>query len=332
MGNSHSLSISSKQTPTVQDDALHIAQLLSCSEGGLGSDYFDTLDLKGICKRAERILLTEPSLLFISTDIVIVGDLHGMLGGLQQIFSRLGAPPARRYLFLGDYVDRGIYGLEVFSLLLLLKLVYPEHVFLLRGNHECETLNLSYGFAMECIRKTSRKTWGRLLRVFDALPLAAVVQGRAFCVHGGLSPDLYSLEQIARIRRPSEVPLKGIMHDLLWTDPAPRAKEHLLWSDSARGPAHFYGRAVVESFLLQNNLEFIVRSHSFIPSGYEWRFEHQLVTIFSSMDYGGPDNSPAVLILNEHQPPQVLLTREPVRETMNSPIVNSMNGEQSITV
>ena len=218
-----------------------------------------------------------------------------MLYGLQKIFSQFGAPPMTKFIFLGDYVDRGPAGIECLLLLLLLKLRHPQHIFLLRGNHESERLNISYGFAAECRKRLGRGQWECFLSVFNVLPLAAIISKRVFCVHGGISPQLSSIRAIEEISRPLMVPDGGLVHDLLWTDPSPDDESH--WSSSARGASHCYGRAPVEAFLELNGLDLICRSHSFVPEGYEWRFGGKLVTIFSAVDYCGTSvhNEPAVL-------------------------------------
>lgn len=284
------------------------------SHHGLSALELQSLGIKDICARARHLLLKEPTLLRLDEgDFVVVGDLHGALGTLQCILERFGSPPERRYLFLGDYVDRGPCGIEVVTGLLLLKLLHPQHIYLLRGNHECERLNRAYGFEQECAERLSASAWRQFLRVFEALPLAAILYGRIFCVHGGLSQELEWVEQIAEVRRPCGIPAEGLLHDLLWTDPAPAATEAAAWGDSVRGPAHYYGRPAVEAFLEENGLQLICRSHSFVQEGYEWRFQNRLITIFSAADYyGPPKNDPAVLMVSADpniEPQPVLLGR-----------------------
>jgi serine/threonine-protein phosphatase PP1 catalytic subunit len=125
------------------------------------------------------------------------------------------------YLFLGDYVDRGKQSLEVVCLLFAYKIKYPENFFLLRGNHECAGINRIYGFYDECRRRFSVKMWKQFCNTFNCLPCCAVIDDKIICMHGGLSPELSHMEQIANIARPCDVPDTGLLCDILWSDPDP---------------------------------------------------------------------------------------------------------------
>lgn len=138
-------------------------------------------------------------------DKQICGDIHGQYYDLLRMFEYGGYPPEENYLFLGDYVDRGRQSVECICLLLAYKIKYPENFFILRGNHECASINRIYGFYDECKRRYSIKLWKTFIDCFNCLPIAAIVEEKIFCMHGGLSPDLNSLEQIRRIMRPTDV-------------------------------------------------------------------------------------------------------------------------------
>ena len=135
---------------------------------------------------------------------------------LLRLFEHCGFPPDANYLFLGDYVDRGKNGLETICLLLAYKIKYPENFFLLRGNHECASINRIYGFYDECKRRYNIKMWKKFQDAFNVLPFAAVVDEKIFCIHAGLSPDLNSPEQIKRIMRPTDVPDSGAQRQMAW--------------------------------------------------------------------------------------------------------------------
>ena len=160
------------------------------------------------------------------------GDLHGQYFDLLRLFEYGGFPPDSNYLFLGDYVDRGKQSLETICLLLAYKIKYPENFFLLRGNHECASINRIYGFYDECKRRYSIKLWKTFTDCFNCLPVAAVVDEKILCMHGGLSPDLQQLSQIQRIMRPTDVPDQGLLCDLLWSDPD---KDVQGWGENDRG-------------------------------------------------------------------------------------------------
>jgi serine/threonine-protein phosphatase PP1 catalytic subunit len=140
---------------------------------------------------------------------------------LLACFFYLYSNPQANYLFLGDYVDRGKQSLEVVCLLFAYKIKYPENFFLLRGNHECAGINRIYGFYDECRRRFSVKMWKQFCNTFNCLPCTAVIDDKIICMHGGLSPELSQMDQIANIARPCDVPDTGLLCDILWSDPDP---------------------------------------------------------------------------------------------------------------
>lgn len=138
-------------------------------------------------------------------NVQICGDIHGQYYDLLRLFEYGGFPPEANYLFLGDYVDRGKQSLETICLLLAYKIKYPENFFILRGNHECASINRIYGFYDECKRRYNIKLWKTFTDCFNCLPIAAIIDEKIFTMHGGLSPDLNSMEQIRRVMRPTDV-------------------------------------------------------------------------------------------------------------------------------
>ncbi|CAG2054480.1 unnamed protein product [Timema podura] len=171
-------------------------------------------EIRGLCLKSREIFLSQPILLELEAPLKICGDIHGQYYDLLRLFEYGGFPPESNYLFLGDYVDRGKQSLETICLLLAYKIKYPENFFLLRGNHECASINRIYGK-----RRYNIKLWKTFTDCFNCLPVAAIVDEKIFCCHGGLSPDLQSMEQIRRIMRPTDVPDQGLLCDLLWSDP-----------------------------------------------------------------------------------------------------------------
>uniref|UniRef100_A0A8C6S4X2 Serine/threonine-protein phosphatase n=1 Tax=Neogobius melanostomus TaxID=47308 RepID=A0A8C6S4X2_9GOBI len=176
-------------------------------------------EVRGLCIKSREIFLSQPILLELEAPLKICGDIHGQYTDLLRLFEYGGFPPEANYLFLGDYVDRGKQSLETICLLLAYKIKYPENFFLLRGNHECASINRIYGFYDECKRRFNIKLWKTFTDCFNCLPIAAIIDEKIFCCHGGLSPDLQSMEQIRRIMRPTDVPDTGLLCDLLWSDP-----------------------------------------------------------------------------------------------------------------
>ncbi|GMM28188.1 salt homeostasis regulator [Martiniozyma asiatica (nom. inval.)] len=250
-----------------------------------------------ICSTAREILLSQPPLLELSAPVKIVGDVHGQYTDLIRIFSKCGFPPAANYLFLGDYVDRGKQSLETILLLLCYKIKYPENFFILRGNHECAQITRQYGFYDECKRRTNLKTWKIFIDTFNTLPIAAIIAHKIFCVHGGLSPVLNSMDEVRNIRRPTDVPDFGLLNDLLWSDPADSPNE---WEDNERGVSYCFNQTAINKFLAKFQFDLVVRAHMVVEDGYEFFNNRSLVTVFSAPNYCGEfDNWGAVMSVSE---------------------------------
>ena len=138
------------------------------------------------------------------------------------------------------------------------KIKYPMNFFLLRGNHESDTINRIYGFYDECKKRYSVKLWKRFTDCFNCLPVSAMVEDKILCMHGGLSPDLSNLDQIRNINRPTNIPDNGILCDLLWSDPEPQVNG---WGENERGVSYTFGRDILNSFLKSQDLDLICRAH-----------------------------------------------------------------------
>lgn len=248
--------------------------------------------VKYVVERAKDLISGEKTLLRVKGDVNIVGDVHGQFPDLLRIFNSLGHPPSSRYLFLGDYVDRGPNSLESILLLLAYKIAYPKHVHLLRGNHESAAINRIYGFYDECKRRYTIGIWRLFVELFDHLPLAAVVGEKIFCVHGGIGPSLRDMNIIADIERPLMVHESGLVTDLLWADPEPSVD----WEPNERGVSFMFGETPLEAFLEANDLDLVCRAHQVVEDGYEFFDNRKLITIFSAPNYCGEfDNDAAVL-------------------------------------
>lgn len=250
-----------------------------------------------LCHAVRDIFISQPILLELEAPIKIVGDIHGQYYDLLRLFEYGGFPPEANYLFLGDYVDRGKQSLETVCLLLAYKVKYPENFFLLRGNHECASINRIYGFYDECKRRYSIKLWKTFTDCFNTLPVAAVVDEKIMCMHGGLSPELKSFEQIRRIMRPTDVPDSGLLCDLLWSDPD---KDISGWGENDRGVSYTFGPDVITKFLNKHDLDLICRAHQVVEDGYEFFARRQLVTLFSAPNYCGEfDNAGSMMSVDE---------------------------------
>jgi serine/threonine-protein phosphatase PP1 catalytic subunit len=244
----------------------------------------DIHDLEWLCSESIQVLMREPTLLELTAPIQVVGDVHGQFTDLLKFLSQGGPADQTKYLFLGDYVDRGPHSIETITTLLCLKQLHPQNIFLLRGNHETRDISRLYGFAEECRARFTISLWNRFNELFNYLPLAAVISHRIFCVHGGISRDLRRLADIASIRRPLEMPETGFIADLLWADPSP---DKLGYNESERGTSFTYGRDVSETLLRENDLDLICRAHQVVESGFQFPFYplQSVVTVFSAPDY-----------------------------------------------
>ena len=177
---------------------------------------------------------------------------------MLRLFEYGEFPPDSNYLFLGEYVDRGKHNIETICLLLAYKIKYPENFFLLRGNHESAAINRVYGFYDECKRRYNIKLWKVFTECFNTLPVAALIDDKIICMHGGLSPELMSLDMIRKIARPADVPDSGLLCDLLWSDPNPKEQG---WGENERGVSFVFGSDVVKAFLRKHDLDLICRAH-----------------------------------------------------------------------
>ena len=133
-------------------------------------------DIYAIAEKCRSIFMSQPMLLELAPPIKICGDIHGQYDDLLRMFELGGFPPDSNYLFLGDYVDRGHYSLETILILFCYKIKYPDNFFLLRGNHECKSISMMYGFYDECKRRYNVKMWKKFISTFDCLPVAAVIE------------------------------------------------------------------------------------------------------------------------------------------------------------
>mmetsp|Transcript_38211 Transcript_38211/g.124985 ORF Transcript_38211/g.124985 Transcript_38211/m.124985 type:complete len:312 (-) Transcript_38211:311-1246(-) len=254
-------------------------------------------EVEVLCQKAREVLMDEPNVLTVAPPIIICGDIHAQYHDLIEIF-RIGGPcPDTNYLFMGDYVDRGYYSVETVTLLITLKVRYRERIFLLRGNHESRQITQVYGFYDECLRKYGNaNVWKLFTDLFDCLPLGALVDSQIFCVHGGLSPSVDSLDQVQQLPR-EEVPHEGPMCDLLWSDPDERSG----WGVSPRGAGYTFGQDISEQFNHTNGLMLVARAHQLTMEGYTWCHERNVVTVFSAPNYCYRcGNQAAILEVDEH--------------------------------
>ncbi|KAK1588380.1 hypothetical protein Q3G72_022645 [Acer saccharum] len=271
--------------------------------------FLDCNEIADLCDSAERIFSSEPSVLQLKAPIKIFGDLHGQFGDLMRLFDEYGSPSTAGdiayidYLFLGDYVDRGQHSLETISLLLALKVEYANNVHLIRGNHEAADINALFGFRIECIERMGERdgiwAWHRINRLFNWLPLAALIEKKIICMHGGIGRSINHVEQIENLQRPITMEAGSIvLMDLLWSDPTENDSVEGL-RPNARGPGLVtFGPDRVMEFCNNNDLQLIVRAHECVMDGFERFAQGHLITLFSATNYcGTANNAGAILVL-----------------------------------
>ena len=280
-----------------------------------------------LCEEVEKVLLAEPLVISLKPPLKIYGNINGQMGDMMKLFEHFGVPCDEHlqgdiegftYLFLGDYVDLGKYSVEVMCLLLALKLRYPDGVYLLRGHHEDRGVNRVFGFGEECARKFNEdiddkdSVFFRMNRVFDLLPLAAVVEDRILCVHGGIGTTMKYISDIETLEKPVIItpninnnPKDQLVLDLLYSDPVdnegetnnkPNPDRNFLYSNIKK-----FGVERLRTFINDNNLSYIIRSHECCRDGFERFSNDSLITVFSAMDYCGKGgNAAAVLIVKKN--------------------------------
>ncbi|XP_075246410.1 protein phosphatase 3 catalytic subunit alpha-like isoform X2 [Convolutriloba macropyga] len=261
-----------------------------------------------IIRSASALFGEEPNLLEIEAPVTICGDVHGQYYDLLKLFGIGGGVSKNRYLFLGDYVDRGMFSIEVVLLMYAMKISYPQNLIMLRGNHECRHLTKVFSFRDECIAKYNLRIYKACIESFDCLPLSAIVNRQFFCVHGGLSPRINTIDQIFNIDRFKEPNRRGdAMTDMLWSDPHENYGkegdsitqktghwegdvEQFVYNHN-RSISYFYTYRAVSEFLEQNDLLCIIRGHEAQNAGYRMYKQNRLskfpslITVFSAPNY-----------------------------------------------
>ncbi|SAM09690.1 hypothetical protein [Absidia glauca] len=263
-----------------------------------------------IIEKCSEILKSEPNLLEVGAPITVCGDIHGQYYDLMKLFEVGGDPANTTYLFLGDYVDRGYFSIECVLYLWSLKMWYPNSFFLLRGNHECRHLTDYFTFKIECQHKYSERIYEACMDSFCCLPLAAIMNRQFLCVHGGLSPELQTLDDLRVIDRFREPPTHGLMCDLLWADPleefGSEKTNELYIHNHVRGCSYFYSYHAACQFLERNNLLSVIRAHEAQDAGYRMYRKSKttsfpsVMTIFSAPNYLDVYNNKAAVLKYEN--------------------------------
>lgn len=289
-------------------------------------------DIKRVCTQAELIFKRESRVVGVTSPCIVLGDIHGNLNDLR-IYERILWPMAPTsvagsYLFLGDYVDRGDFGLECICYLLSMKVLAPRTFFLLRGNHELRSIQQAFTFFREVCEKFRNQqlgiiVWETLNKTFDFMPVAATIDDQIFCSHGGIPTSALRLDELYTIPSPLSDPenQSPAAWEILWNDPV-SSTEYSEYADllrkqpggqqavanmqgylpnTKRGTAFFFSEEAVKRFLHLNSLSHIIRAHECVPPGYALHCNGKVITIFSSSHYCGATNDAACILVEREK-------------------------------
>ena len=273
-------------------------------------------ELQLIISKATKIFRSEPNILEIKPPIVLCGDVHGQFDDMLQIFQISGAPPFTQFLFLGDYVDRGTKSVEIITLLCIFKIKYPKKFFMIRGNHESMNISQVYGFYQEVITKyRSDSLYQSFAPLFESMPIAAVINGEYFCVHGGISESSMTLSEISRINRFTEIPSSGALCELMWNDPA---RDNSGFTQSGgRNVGSLFGMRATDAFFAKNNgIKLVIRAHQMKKEGFEYCQHNKVLTLFSAPNYESiSGNDGAILCIDENMKRSIIkFKKQPPKE------------------
>ncbi|KAE8990924.1 hypothetical protein PR002_g21014 [Phytophthora rubi] len=290
-------------------------------------------DALGVIHEAQFLMGLEPNVVAVPqrASTYVFGDIHGQFFDLMQLMDAAGMAELQerdmQLLFLGDYVDRGAFSCEVMLYLLLLKIRFSDKVVLLRGNHECESISSFYGFRNECRAKYGISVYYHFLSCFQSMPVAALLptpRGKILCVHGGISPELKTVEDIQSIDRRREVPTTGLLCDLLWADPLTQSvgvdevDAQASWEpNQARGCSYYFNAAATFEFLANNQLISMLRAHEYEDEGFSFHFNSEefrhldtrqdksmppVITVFSAPNYCDSYGNMAAYLVFRNEP------------------------------
>ena len=287
------------------------AVLTACINKRRAAD-FDPYDVRQVIGDAAAVFDKIPGTFIGQGEFCVVGDIHGDIDTLLRIFEKNKYPPETKYIFLGDYVDRGRHSTEVILFLYALSVQFPEHVILIRGNHEFDQMCVD--FKRECTAKLGKEICEMIIATFDKLPIAAIV-GNNFLAHAGISPAAKTALDVCNIRKVAQkdVSLDDPVMDILWSDPSPYVDGFVF--NTARGAGKFYSEEGVVECLSRCGLSRIIRGHETCTYGYDWAFGEMgpVLTVFSSCDYCQRANSAASVIISSEDARAEITTYAPLQ-------------------
>ena len=254
-----------------------------------------------VAAQAGAVFRSEPTRLQIKPPVTVVGDLHGQLFDLYRILATQGLPPVTTYLFLGDLVDRGEYSVPTLMLVYAMKVLFPDHVFLVRGNHEDDDMARRSGLFQEVmVLYHDEAVYRSFLSSFDMIPLAASIGPSILCVHGGFNEEIKSLAQIDAVQRPIQECDRQLVDGLTWSDPSEQVET---FAPSMRGRGCVYGVKAFTELQNSTGIKTLIRGHECVAEGVRYSFSRQLITVFSASNYCGfnRNKASALTITEDYQ-------------------------------
>ncbi|OHS92768.1 Serine/threonine-protein phosphatase PP1 isozyme 7 [Tritrichomonas foetus] len=250
--------------------------------------------LTALLEDATEILKKEETIVHEVSPLIIVGDIHGQILDLFRILKKFGSPQNSKYLFLGDFVDRGQFSFETILLILVMKILWPNNVIILRGNHEFDEIYQNGGFNLEIEEAYPNENVGDLFQsCFSYIPIAAIIDEYLICVHGGIGPSIKDIHVMKTIEKPVTSFVNDIVAEMLWSDPT----EYLMnFQPSSRGSGYLFGDNAFTNFMKASNLEVMVRGHQCVESGVVSIWEDTCYTVFSASNYCGVSNNKAGIL------------------------------------
>jgi protein phosphatase len=271
-------------------------QSVAAGHSSFSLPSFDPDDVITLCRDAHLLFSQDPVVLDLDAPITVVGDLHGQILDLYRIIQQHGMPGTTRYLFLGDFVDRGPFSFEVVTFVFLAKVIFPNAMWVIRGNHEFGYICSDGGFRDQLLRLfRDDQVFTMFCAAFTEMPLAALIGSSILAVHGGIGPEFRSINQLRGITRPIEEFDNGVIDCVLWSDPNDETEG---FEPSPRGAGYVFGKDGFAKFMDANCLNLMVRGHECVADGYQWHFDEKLLTVFSASNYCGTSgNKAAVLVI-----------------------------------
>ncbi len=230
-------------------------------------------------------------------NIFFVGDLHGELNSIQRVLQAFMKYKDYSLVFLGDYADRGPSQVETFNLAMAMTLRFPKRVFMLRGNHETESIAKRYGFHVDVLRKHSEAVFSDYVEVFKALPLAGISKNGIFACHGGVPQKGRSMDDLQTPDRHYADIQNEVLFQLIWNDPVDFSLD---FTNNMRGMnICSFGRIAFDRFKEELGISMMIRAHQAFSEGIQTFFDGGLVSLFSA-SYGGQTNPKFIRMSKDH--------------------------------